>query len=414
MTVLPPAVVSSTSASRAAGLQVQVDQVLPMPLSGVLTGGPGRMLGLVGPSGAGKTSLLRVLAGLLRPQQGRVVVDGTVWLDTATGVCLSPQQRRVGLVFQHYALMPHLSALDNVALALLHLPGQAQRRQTAAAWLDRVQLGAQEQLRRPAQLSGGQQQRVAMARALAREPRLLLLDEPFSAVDQMARQSLYRLLADLRQDVHIPIVLVTHDLGEARLLCDELVVMDGGHILQQGPPAQLYQAPRNARVADLVGIQNRFSGVWLGACAEAPGVGELAWVAAPGDLPGPAAPRLRVADKGRIAPGQAVSWVVPGDGLRLDLAGPLLPSCSERDGPGPQPPKAGQPVVLAATVRELRHLGDTTLLALALDCPAGVVLQLTLSGPQRSHLGLGQRLAVQMACEAVHIMPTREHRADML
>jgi molybdate transport system ATP-binding protein len=406
-TASPSALLAQTLPPPAAGLQVQVSQLMPMPLSGALTGGPGRMLGLVGPSGAGKTSLLRVLAGLLRPTQGRVVVDNTVWLETATGVCLSPQQRRVGLVFQHYALMPHLSALDNVALALHHLPGAAQRRQQAAAWLDRVQLGAQEQLRRPAQLSGGQQQRVAMARALAREPRLLLLDEPFSAVDQMARQSLYRLLADLRQDVHIPIVLVTHDLGEARLLCDELVVMDGGLILQQGAPAHLYQAPRNARVADLVGIQNRFSGVWLGACHDAAGVGELAWVAAPGDVPGPDTVRLRVADKGRIAAGQAVSWVVPGDGLRLDLDAP-----SGRDA-GHRGAQAAQAGVFGATVRELRHLGDTTLLTLGLDCPAGVVLQLTLTGPQRSHLGVGQRLAVRVACEAVHIMPTREHRVEM-
>ena len=128
-------------------------------------------------------------------------------------------RRQVGLVFQNYALMPHLDAIGNVALPLLHLPLAARRAQ-ASAWLDRMQLTPAEQTRRPAQLSGGQQQRVAVARALARQPRLLLLDEPFSAVDHMSRQGLYQLLADLRRDLAIPIVLVTHDLNEARLLAD--------------------------------------------------------------------------------------------------------------------------------------------------------------------------------------------------
>ena len=179
-------------------LQVQVEQASPMPLSGAFGCAAGELLALVGPSGAGKTSLLRLMAGLLRPRQGRVSVDGEVWVDTATGQWLAPQQRHVGLVFQHYALMPHLDACDNVALSLLHLP-KAQRQAQARRWLDHVGLDAAQQQRRPAALSGGQQQRVAMARALARQPRLLLLDEPFAAVDQMTRQGLYRLLADLRR-----------------------------------------------------------------------------------------------------------------------------------------------------------------------------------------------------------------------
>ena len=180
-------------------LQVQVEQASPMPLSGAFGCAAGELLALVGPSGAGKTSLLRLMAGLLRPRQGRVSVDGEVWVDTATGQWLAPQQRHVGLVFQHYALMPHLDACDNVALSLLHLP-KAQRQAQARRWLDHVGLDAAQQQRRPAALSGGQQQRVAMARALARQPRLLLLDEPFAAVDQMTRQGLYRLLADLRRE----------------------------------------------------------------------------------------------------------------------------------------------------------------------------------------------------------------------
>jgi molybdate transport system ATP-binding protein len=147
---------------------------------------------------------------------------------------------------------------------MLHLPVK-QRLQAATDWLNRMGLTAEQQQRVPAMLSGGQQQRVALARALARQPKLLLMDEPFSAVDQMSRRGLYALIADLRRDLHIPIVLVTHDLNEARQLADKLVVMDEGQVLQEATPAHIHRAPRNARVADLVGIPNRFHGRWLGA-----------------------------------------------------------------------------------------------------------------------------------------------------
>ncbi|HEX5785783.1 MAG TPA: ABC transporter ATP-binding protein, partial [Burkholderiaceae bacterium] len=293
-------------------LRVQVEQAGPVRLSGQFGCEPGELLALVGPSGAGKTSLLRLMAGLLQPQQGLVAVGDEVWCDTERQLCLPPQARHVGLVFQHYALMPHLSARDNVALSLLHLP-RHERHARATEWLTRMQLQDSEQLRRPAQLSGGQQQRVALARALAREPKLLLLDEPFSAVDQMSRQGLYQLLADLRQQLAIPMVLVTHDLAEARLLANRMAVVDGGQVLQTGTPAGIYRSPRNGRVANLMGVQNRFQGRWLGP-AEEPGLGWLAWHVDPHS---PAMVQLKVRDKGRLSPGQWVHWVIQGDGLRL-------------------------------------------------------------------------------------------------
>lgn len=387
------------------GLQVQVDQTLPMPLQGGFSCGAGQLLALVGPSGAGKTSFLRMLAGLMRPQAGRVTVGDAVWCDTERGIFLPPSQRHVGMVFQQYALMPHLSALDNVALALLHLP-RPQRLARAREWLERVRLSADQQLRRPAALSGGQQQRVAVARALAREPRLLLLDEPFSAVDQMNRHNLYPLLADLRKDIHIPMVLVTHDLAEARMLADTLVVMDGGQVLQQGSPAHLYRAPRNVRVADLVGVQNRFRGTWLGPVDGEPGWGWLDWTVSAGTtaLPSPAPVgvgadditdtgvqplRLKVRDKGRLAVGQQVAWVIQSDGLHLLHA--------------PQDAL----VRLCARLTQLRNLGDLSLATLELEQPAGVPLQLTLAGPQRQGLAVGQRVCVGLDREWVHVMPTR-------
>ncbi len=366
-------------------LVVNVQQTQPMPLQGSLRCEAGELLALVGPSGAGKTSLMRVLAGLMRPQQGRVAVGGEVWCDTAQGLFVPPQRRHVGLVFQNYALMPHLDALGNVALSLLHLAG-AERIKQARHWLDHVGLSSEQQARRPAALSGGEQQRVAVARALAREPRLLLLDEPFSAVDQMNRQGLYRLLADLRRELAIPIVLVTHDLNEARMLADRLVVMDAGRVLQAGTPAQIHTAPRNARVADLVGIQNRFQGVWLGP-ADGAGQGLLRWTG-DGNAAGPW-PVLSVRDKGKLPTGQAVNWVIHSDGITL----------VEANGPAPDD--------FSAEVTEARHLGEITLATLSLHAVPGARLVLTLAGAQRLGLVSGARVGVRLDPVRVHVMPLR-------
>lgn len=372
-----------------AALTVEVDQSQPMPLAGAFRCEPGEVLALVGPSGAGKTSMLRVLAGLMRPQRGRVTVGDEVWCDTRQGLFVPPQRRQVGLVFQNYALMPHLSALDNVALSLLHLP-HTQRLEHARRELEHVGLNAALQSRRPATLSGGQQQRVAVARALARAPRLLLLDEPFSAVDQMSRQGLYRLLADLRRELAIPMLLVTHDLNEARLLADRLVVVDAGHVLQQGSPTDIHRAPRNARVADLVGIHNRFQGRWLGPADEA-GWGRLLWMAQDGQGAGHegCAPVLIVRDKGKLPPGQAVNWVIPGEGITL--LDRLAQAADEFD----------------IEVTEARHLGEITLGTMTLPAVPGARLLLTLSGPQRQRVSVGARLAVRLDQNRVHVMPLR-------
>ena len=208
-------------------------------------------LALTGPSGAGKTTVLRIAAGLRRPRAGRVSCGGEVWLETERGLSWPPERRRCGVVFQDYALFPHLSARDNVAYALRRLP-RTERRRRAEELLDRFGLRARAGAR-PAQLSGGERQRVALARALAVEPRALLLDEPLAALDAHTRAGARRELAATLRQAAVPALLVTHDFAEAALLADSVAVIDRGLIVQRGTPAELATAPASAFVADLTG-----------------------------------------------------------------------------------------------------------------------------------------------------------------
>ena len=211
----------------------------------------GSCLALAGPSGAGKTSLLRVAAGLLQPERGHVVANGATWLDTDRGVDVPAEQRRCGYVFQHYALFPHLSAWQNVAYALRGLP-KAERRVRATELLERFGLAARADSR-PETLSGGERQRVAVARALARAPEVLLLDEPLSALDARTRAGAARELGGVLRDSEAPTLLVTHDFAEAAQLGDRVGIIDQGRVVQEGTPTELAAAPRSAFVADFTG-----------------------------------------------------------------------------------------------------------------------------------------------------------------
>ncbi len=214
-------------------LEVMARADTPIPLDIAFRVDPGELLALVGHSGSGKTTLLRTIAGLWRPKQALVAVNGTAWLDTAVRVDLPPHRRRVGIVFQTYALFPHMTAVQNV-MAAMDAPDRAQAEQT----LDLVNLHGLAD-RKPAQLSGGQQQRVAVARALARRPQALLLDEPFSAVDRATRERLYGEIIDLRRHLAMPVVLVTHDMNEAQLLADRMVVIEKGRVVREGTTAEV-------------------------------------------------------------------------------------------------------------------------------------------------------------------------------
>lgn len=211
----------------------------------------GSCLALAGPSGAGKTTILRILAGLSRPDRGRVSCGNDRWLDTAAGIDLPPELRGVGYVFQDYALFPHLTAWRNVAYGLRKFP-RAERRRRAHELLERFGVGHLADTR-PATLSGGERQRVALARALAPAPRALLLDEPLSALDARTRARATRELGALLAGAEVPAIIVTHDFTEAALLGDQVGVVDAGRLVQRGTAAELAAVPASAFVADFTG-----------------------------------------------------------------------------------------------------------------------------------------------------------------
>lgn len=212
---------------------------------------------LFGASGAGKSLTLAAIAGLLQPDAGRIVIGERVLFDSARAINLPPQKRRIGLVRQDLALFPHLTVAQNVGYGLR---GMRDARARVAELLQLVGLASLAN-RHPAQLSGGQQQRVALARALAPRPDLLLLDEPFSALDAPTRMQLRGELFNLQREFKIPTIFVTHDLGEAYFLADKLAVMHAGEILQTDTPGNILRRPGCLPVARAVGVKNILPGI---------------------------------------------------------------------------------------------------------------------------------------------------------
>jgi putative spermidine/putrescine transport system ATP-binding protein len=231
-----------------------------------LTVRPGEFLALLGPSGCGKTTALRMLAGFEHPDSGAVLVDG----EDVTRV---PAHRRdAGMVFQSYSLFPHLNALDNVAFGLrMRKVRTAERRSRAAELLELVGL-ADKGDRFPHQLSGGQQQRIALARALALRPRVLLLDEPLSALDAKVRLTLREEIRRLQQELGITTLFVTHDQEEALSIADRVAVMRAGRLEQCAEPGELYGRPATAFVAEFVGTMSRIPGRLSGESVEVLGL----------------------------------------------------------------------------------------------------------------------------------------------
>lgn len=220
----------------------------------------GRITALLGASGSGKTTLLRAVAGLEQPQGGRIEIAGQVVLDSAAGLALPPERRGIGLVFQSYALWPHKTVADNVAygLKLRNVPA-AESRQRVAETLERLGLGHLGE-RFPYQLSGGQQQRVAICRALVYRPKVLLMDEPLSNLDAKLREEARYWIRKLILDLEICCVIVTHDQGEALAMSDNVILLQNGAIVQEGPPQQIYGSPATLYAAEFLGTNNVLRG----------------------------------------------------------------------------------------------------------------------------------------------------------
>ena len=215
----------------------------------------GEFVTILGPSGSGKTTLLKVIAGFENVDQGRILIDHADITE------LDPAERNIGMVFQNYALFPHMSVARNVAypLTMRGMP-KAEIATRVNEALDMVELGGLAE-RLPKQLSGGQQQRVALARATVFQPRLLLLDEPFGALDRKLREQMQIELRHLQRRLGLTTLFITHDQEEALVMSDRIAVMDKGRVLQVGPPNEIYEAPANPFIADFIGESNIFAGV---------------------------------------------------------------------------------------------------------------------------------------------------------
>jgi molybdate transport system ATP-binding protein len=255
-------------------LAVTLRQATPIPLDVSFTCGPGQVLAIFGPSGSGKTTILRSIAGLYTPAEALVRAGAETWLDTTASLAVPVHRRAVGLVFQEYALFPHLTAVGNVMTALGHLP-RVERHARAVALLDLVHLSSQLH-RHPAALSGGERQRVAVARALARDPAVLLLDEPFAAVDRAVRRHLQDEIDEIRRSLDIPLVLVTHDFEDVVRLATDLLLLDHGQTVAVGSLEALTSRPDLPWLREAAGLGSLFDAAVVRVDA-ARGLAELAF-----------------------------------------------------------------------------------------------------------------------------------------
>jgi molybdate transport system ATP-binding protein len=356
-------------------LRVSLQQLRPTKLDVELSCENGEVLALVGPSGAGKSTVLRCIAGLQSSQQGVILCKDQVWFNSKTGVDQTPQQRCVGMVFQNYALFPHLTVKDNIQLALD--VGKNSHQQRVEQLLEQVHLSGLEQ-RYPHQLSGGQQQRVALARALAREPQVLLLDEPFSAVDRVTRRKLYLELNSLRRSLDMPILLVTHDLDEAAMLADTMVVIHHGRTLQQGSPEQLMFRPDNVAVAKQVDVRNLFEGQII----KVEGRYQLHWYDEV----------LELGQVDNLDHLQKVSWTI--SPAKVILHQRVRPSRGEQENP-----------VTGQIIEMLTLRGISTVLV-ALDNTNNAIIQMDVSKhvAERNSLDKGQYITMSIIASAIHLM----------
>jgi|GEM_PF-81348 ABC-type sulfate/molybdate transport systems ATPase subunit len=390
-----------------AGLAVMARRRLPGFTLDVAFAVPTGLTVLFGPSGAGKSLTLQALAGLCPLDAGRITLGDVVLHDSAAGIWVPPQQRRIGYVPQSYALFPHMTVAQNIAFGL---PVRGRRMARRVAELVSLMRLDGLEGRRPAQLSGGQQQRVALARALAADPWLLLLDEPFSALDAAVREVLREELVDFHRQTDVPIVLVTHDAQEARAVADTVVVLQDGRVMQVGPRDTVFRAPCTRAVAALVGMRT----CWSGEVVVLPHAGHSALGPAvrggmAGEMRLEEAARagyvaiIRVADLHlralvphglRLTPGQRVHIGIRADEVRLcPVDGAVSEPCLPADGP----------LLAPGVVASDRSRG--TLQAVTVRLTSGLTLEVPVTRREHRDLGLAPGVAVtlEIPADAVHV-----------
>jgi molybdate transport system ATP-binding protein len=362
------------------GLRVRLRQDLPVRLDVDLQCGARDVLAIFGPSGSGKTSILRAIAGLTPVPDGEIRVGDTTWLDTAMRIDVPPHRRGVGVVFQDYALFPHLDVLDNVMLALWHLP-RADRRARAEALLARVHMASRGG-RAIAGLSGGERQRVAVARALARDPQVLLLDEPFAAVDRTLRRQLQDEVEEIRSTLTIPVVLVTHDFGDVVRLATHLLLLDEGRAVASGPLHALASRADLPWLRDQVGLGSVIDAV-VDRVDTARGLSHLA-----------CAIGMLVAPSGTLVVGTAVRVRIPAREVILAAQAPAGLSLHN---------------VLAGTVVGAVDDDISGTVAVQVGIGSGVVLaEVTRDAIARLAIGPGRPIHVLVKSVSLDVQPTRD------
>jgi molybdate transport system ATP-binding protein len=338
----------------------------------------GEMLTVLGPSGCGKTTVLRCIAGLETPDSGTIDIDGR--RVTGEGAAVPPERRRVGMVFQDVALFPHRTVAQNVGYGLRRDPDAAVRVQELLELIDLADAAD----RMPHHLSGGMQQRVAVARALAREPKVLLLDEPFSAVDQVTRRKLQRELAELRRGLSIPMILVTHDLEEAAMLADRLALLHHGRTLQTGTPEEVLARPKDPLCAALVAARNIFQGRILGHDPERK-LTLLDWHGR----------QLEAAPAPHVPAGTDVAWTIPPAEVILHRR--VQPSRGIAENP------------VTGVILDQIRLGSLTSVSIKVE---GEEQALIMDVPNhvawRNGLEPGIEVGVSLLAKAIHLMPRQE------
>jgi molybdate transport system ATP-binding protein len=326
---------------------------------------------LFGPSGGGKTTILRCLAGLDRPQSGHIQFATQIWFDTGSKVMLPPQRRGIGFLFQDYGLFPHLSVESNIGYGLSRLRFR-ECRQRIVELLSILDLDGLSK-RKPHELSAGQQQRVALARAIAPRPRLLLLDEPLSALDAPTRETLRRELRRLLVQFATPAIVVTHDLTEAIALADSAIIIDQGKILQAGPLSEVFSRPADDRVARIVGVETIEAG---NVTSIADGLATVRVGSA--DL-------LAVASASPIGP---ASVFIRGEDVILERAATADTSARNR---------------LPATVKWITPEG--ALVRVGLDAGMPLTALITRPACESLRLQVGDQLLALIKAQAIHLSP---------